>query len=96
MLMLAVSRRDGARVAVYLLWIGRGGGSDDAELLFLLGPGQRKVSREPGDGQVSRRAAFGDGLNDARRQIGERRQEPNVAFGQLFPFGERTEVNWGR
>lgn len=56
-------------------------------LLFLLGPGQRKVSREPGDGQVSRRAAFRDGLNDARRQIGKRRQEADLAL-----FGETTVI----
>ena len=48
-------------------------GSDQAVLLFLLGPGQRKIPRELRDGQVGRRAAFGDGVDDAGRQIGERR-----------------------
>ena len=44
-------------------------------------------SRVAGDGQVSRRAAFRDGLNDARRQIGKRRQEPDLAL-----FGETTVI----
>ena len=42
----------------YLARTGAEAGSVEAELLFLLGPGQRKVAREPGDGQVSRRTAF--------------------------------------
>ena len=85
------TRRGTFAFAVSLLGSGwRGAGSDEVELLlllFLLGPGQRKVSREPGDGQVSRRAAFRDGLNDARRQIGKRRQEPDLAL-----FGETTVI----
>ena len=72
----------------------RGVGSDDAEL-SLLGPGQWKVTREPGDGQVSRRAALGDCLNDAVRKIGERGQEPNVTLGQLFVLGDRAKASRG-
>jgi hypothetical protein len=86
----AERRRDAAAFAFAVSLLGsgwRGAGSDEAELLFLLGPGQRKVSREPGDGQVSRRAAFRDGLNDARRQIGKRRQEPDLAL-----FGGTTVI----
>ena len=64
----------GAFALAVSLPIGAEAGSVEAELLFLLGPGQREVAREPGDGQVSRRTAFRDGLNDARRQIGERRR----------------------
>jgi hypothetical protein len=84
------TRRDSVRVRGFATWLGLEAGSDEVELLlllFLLGPGQRKVSREPGDGQVSRRAAFRDGLNDARRQIGKRRQEADLAL-----FGETTVI----
>ena len=65
---------DAFAIAASLLCSGQmEAGSDETEPLFLLGPSKRKLSREPGYRQVGGRAAFRDGLNDARRQIGERR-----------------------
>src|ERR1700678_3437537 len=78
-----------------LLASAREDGSDDAKPLFLLGPGQRKVSRQPSDGQVSRRSAFRDDPNDARRQIGERTALINqlrailLERGYVAPQGKR-------
>ena len=53
------------------------------------------MTREPGDGQVGRPTAFRDGLNDARRQIGERGQEPDMALGEVFPSGDSAKVEGG-
>jgi hypothetical protein len=92
----AECRRDPRVFAVSLLcqdW--RRAGSAEAELLFLFGPGQRKVSCELRDGHVSRRAALRDGLNDAQRQIGDGRQESDMALDQLFVFADRAKVERG-
>ena len=67
-------------------------GSGEPELLFLLGPDHRETSDEPGDGQIGGRATLSDSLNDARRQIGQRGQEPDMPNGQLLAFGDRREV----
>ena len=86
------------RACSWFRWLCQGwrrAGSAEAELLFLFGPGQRKVSCELRDGHVSRRAALRDGLNDARRQIGEGRQESDMALGQLFVFADRAKVERG-
>jgi hypothetical protein len=54
-------------------------GSGESELLFLVRPDCRQIADEPGDGQIGRRPALGDRLDDAGGEIGERHQEPDVS-----------------
>lgn len=51
------------------------------------GPARPKArgGREPGGGWPGRPGpSIGDGFDDVRRDVGERREEPNVPFGELF------------
>ena len=80
----------GRRIARGRQW--GSGRSGEPELLFLLRPDHRQTPDEPGDGQIGGRATLGDRLDDARRQIGQRGQEPDMPFGQVLPFGDRREV----
>lgn len=68
------------------------GGSGEPKLLFLVPPDCRQVASEPGDGEIGRGSTLGGRLDDARGEIGERRQEPNVPLGQVLPFCDRTDV----
>ena len=55
-------------------------GSDDAELLFLLGPAMRQRAGERGDREFGGGGAVGDGFDYARRHEGKWNEPPDVAF----------------
>ena len=89
---LAAERRPGGRVAGWR----RGWavcGSGEPELLFLVHPDCRQVANESSDGEIGRGSTLGDRLDDARGEIGERRQEPNVPLGQVLPFRDRPNLH---
>ena len=48
------------------------------ELLVLVRSDGRQIADKPGDGHIDRGPTLGDRFNDARGEIGERRQEPHV------------------
>lgn len=54
--------------------------SGEAELLFLLRPGERQRAGEIGDGEVGWSKAIGDGVDDSMRDEGERQEEADVAL----------------
>ena len=66
-------------------------GSDDAELLFLLGPAMRQRAGERGDREVGGGGAVGDGFDNARRHEGERNEAPDVALDLVLASGNRLE-----
>jgi hypothetical protein len=71
-------------------------GSGEPELLLLVRPDCRQIAYEPGDGEIGRPSALGDRLDDARREIGERRQEPDVSLGKVFLSRDRVVRPDGR
>jgi hypothetical protein len=66
-------------------------GSDDAELLFLLGPAMRQRAGERGDREVGGGGAVGDGFDDTWRHEGERNEPPDVALDLVLASGNRLE-----
>ena len=59
--------------------------TDDA---VLLGPGVRRSSGKPGDGQAGRRNALDDRRQDAGRYEGEGSQQAGVPFAPSFLPGD--------
>jgi hypothetical protein len=61
-------------------------------VVFLVHPDCRQVAGEPGDGQFGGDSTLGDRFDDARGEIGERRQGPNMSLRQVLPLGDHSDV----
>src|SRR5260370_42607148 len=62
-----------------------------AKLVFLLSPADRERTSKRANGEIGRRAAVCDSLDDARRHVGKLSEVADVALDLVLASGDRRE-----